>query len=395
MFNINGKYSKAVIYTDNVEKEAISQITEICNQEFAKGCKIAIMPDVHAGKGCTIGTAMEVKDKVVPNLVGVDIGCGMLCVKLKDKEVDYQKLDNTIRNLVPYGTGVREIPHSYNERINLEELKCKNFVNIDRANKSLGSLGGGNHFIELNKDDDNNLYLVVHTGSRYLGKQVAEYYQNLAINSLTDIKYEKQALISKLKEEGREKEIQVELNKLKKPKIAEHLAYLEGNNLKNYLHDIDIVQRYSTENRKAIADTIIANMGLTIDESFTTIHNYIDTKNSILRKGAISAQLGEKVIIPINMRDGSIIAMGKGNPDWNYSAPHGAGRILSRRKAKEKLSLEEFKNQMSDVWSTSVCDSTLDESPMAYKPIEDIINNIGETVEIIKMLKPVYNFKAN
>lgn len=395
MINIEGKYSKAVIYTNNVEEKAIDQIKEICDQEFAKGCKIAIMPDVHAGKGCTIGTAMEIKDKVVPNLVGVDIGCGMLCVKLKDKEVDCQKLDDTIRNFIPYGAEVRDDPHGYNKRITLEKLKCKDFVSIDRASKSLGSLGGGNHFIELNKDDDGNLYLVIHTGSRYLGKQVAEYYQNLAINSLTDIKSEKQVLISKLKEEGREKYIQEELKKLKKPEIIKHLAYLQGNNLKDYLHDIDIVQRYSTENRKAIADTIISNMGLTADEFFTTIHNYIDTKNSILRKGAISAQLGEKVIIPINMRDGSIIAVGKGNPNWNYSAPHGAGRILSRRKAKEKLSLEEFKNEMENVWSTSVCDSTLDESPMAYKPIEDIINNIGETVEIIKMLKPVYNFKAN
>lgn len=252
-----------------------------------------------------------------------------------------------------------------------------------------------NHFIEVNKDELDNLYLVIHTGSRYLGKQIAEYYQNIAIKSLTDMSDKKKKLIAKLKAEGRSKDIQSELKKIEKPKIATHLAYLEGENLKNYLHDIDIAQRYSTENRHAIADTIITNMGLTVDESFTTIHNYIDLKYSILRKGAISAQLGEKVIIPINMRDGSIIAIGKGNPEWNYSAPHGAGRILSRGKAKEQLSLNEFKNTMSEVWSTSVCESTLDESPMAYKSIDDIINNVQDTIEIKAIIKPVYNFKAN
>ena len=342
MFELNGKYTKAIVYTDNIEQEAISQIIEVCNQDFTKGCRIAIMPDVHAGKGCTIGTTIEIKDKVVPNLVGVDIGCGMLCVKLIDKEIDFQELDDTIRKFVPYGMRVRENPHKYIQKVNLEDLKCKKFINIDRASKSLGTLGGGNHFIEVNKDADGNIYLVIHTGSRYLGKQVAEYYQNIAIKSLTDLREDKQALISKLKKEGREKDIEAELKNIEKPKIATHLAYLEGENLRDYLHDIDIVQKYSTENRNAIADTIISNMGLKVQESFTTIHNYIDLNYSILRKGAISAQLNEKVIIPINMRDGSIIAVGKGNPQWNYSAPHGAGRVMSRRKAKELLSLDDF-----------------------------------------------------
>lgn len=395
MFKVNGKYGEACIYTDNVEQEAIAQIIEICNQEFVQDCKIAIMPDVHAGKGCTIGTTMEIKDKVVPNLVGVDIGCGMLCVKLKEKSVDFEKLDNVIRECVPHGMNMREKPHKFINNVNLEELKCRHFVNIDRAEKSLGTLGGGNHFIELNKDNEGNIYLVIHTGSRYLGKQVAEHYQNIAIKSFGNNHKEREALISKLKAEGRAKEIQAELQKIKPVKIAKHLAYLEGDNLDNYLHDIDIVQKYSVENRHAIAETIVSNMGLTIVEQFTTIHNYIDLNCNILRKGAISAKLGERVVIPINMRDGSIIAVGKGNKEWNYSAPHGAGRVLSRSKAKEQISLDDYKETMKDVWSTSVCTETLDESPMAYKPIDDILNNIGDTVDVECIIKPIYNFKSN
>lgn len=395
MFKVNGKYGEATIFTDNVEQEAIAQIVEVCNQEFVKDCKIAIMPDVHAGKGCTIGTTIEINDKVVPNLVGVDLGCGMLCVKLKEKKIDFEKLDSTIRKFVPYGMNIREIPHRFISNVNLDDLKCKHHISLDRAEKSLGSLGSGNHFIELNKDDDGNIYLVIHTGSRYLGKQVAEYYQDIAIKTLSDNRQEKNEIIARLKAEGRTKEIQTELQKIKPIKIPTHLAYLEGDNLKNYLHDIDIVQKYSTENRRAIAETIISNMRLTVVDEFTTIHNYIDLKYNILRKGSISAQLGEKVIIPINMRDGSIIAVGKGNPDWNYSAPHGAGRLLSRSKAKEQILFEDFKNTMKDVWSTSVCIETLDESPMAYKPINDILDNIGDTVDVISVIKPIYNFKAN
>lgn len=395
MIELKGKYTNASVYTDNIEQQAISQIIEMCNQEFTKGCKVAIMPDVHAGKGCTIGTTMEIKDKVVPNIVGVDLGCGMLCVKLKDKTIDFKKLDDVIRKFVPHGMNVRNTPHSFISRVNLNDLKCINNINLDRANKSLGTLGGGNHFIEINEDEVGDLYLVIHTGSRYLGKQIAEHYQDLAIRTLQDNRVDKQTLIEKLKKEDRVKDIQSELAKVKDVKIPSHLAYLEGDNLKNYLHDIDIAQKYSTENRHAIADTIISKMELTVDDSFTTIHNYIDLDNNILRKGAISAQLGEKVIIPINMRDGSIIAIGKGNSEWNCSAPHGAGRILSRSKAKELVSFDEFKNSMKDVWSTSVCESTIDESPMAYKPVDEIINNIQDTAEIISIIKPLYNFKSN
>lgn len=397
MFDLNGKYATVRIFTDNIENEAISQIYELCNQEFVKDCKVRIMPDVHAGKGCTIGTTMEIKDKVVPNLVGVDISCGMLCIRLKEKEIDFKKLDDIIRKHIPSGMNVREkaIDSSEIRKIGLQKLKCINNINIDRAEKSLGSLGGGNHFIEINVDEEKNLYLVIHSGSRYLGKQVAEYYQKMAINDLTNSTKEKIALIQKLKNEGRDKEIECALKMFDKPKIPSYLAYLEGIHLKNYLYDVGIIQEYANMNRKTMANEIITRMGLSIEEEFTTCHNYIDLDNMILRKGAISAQKGEKLIIPINMRDGSIIGVGKGNPDWNYSAPHGAGRIMSRSKAKELVSLEEFKKSMSDVWTTSVCQSTIDESPMVYKPIEEIVENIKDTVTIERIIKPVYNFKAN
>ena len=397
MFDLNGKYATARIFTDNIENEAISQIYELCNQEFVDGCKVRIMPDVHAGKGCTIGTTMEIKDKVVPNLVGVDISCGILCIKLKEKEIDFQQLDDIIRKYIPSGMNIRDkaIDSSEIRKIGLQKLKCINNINMDRAEKSLGSTGGGNHFIEIDIDEEQNLYLVIHSGSRYLGKQVAEYYQKIATNDLTHNTKEKIALIEKLKNEGREKEIECALKVFDKPKIPSYLAYLEGIHLKNYLYDVGIIQKYAHINRKTIANEIITRMGLTIEEEFTTCHNYIDLDNMILRKGAISAQKGEKLIIPINMRDGSIIGIGKGNPDWNYSAPHGAGRIMSRSKAKELVSLEEFKKSMSGVWTTSVCQSTIDESPMVYKPIEEIIENIKDTVTVEKIIKPIYNFKAN
>lgn len=397
MFDLNGKYATARIFTDNIENEAISQIYELCNQEFVEGCKVRIMPDVHAGKGCTIGTTMEIKDKVVPNLVGVDISCGVLCIKLKEKEIDFKKLDDIIRKYIPSGMNVREkaIDSSEIRKIGLQKLKCINNINMDRAEKSLGTLGNGNHYLEIDVDEEKNLYLVIHSGSRYLGKQVAEYYQKIAINDLANNTKEKITLIQKLKNEGREKEIECALKIFDKPKIPSYLAYLEGTHLKNYLHDVGIIQEYANKNRKIMANEIITRMGLSIEEEFTTCHNYIDLDNMILRKGAISAQKGEKLIIPINMRDGSIIGVGKGNPDWNYSAPHGAGRIMSRSKAKELVSLEEFKKSMSDVWTTSVCQSTIDESPMVYKPIEEIVENIKDTVIIERIIKPVYNFKAN
>jgi RNA-splicing ligase RtcB len=395
MIKIQGRYNEAIIYTDSVEEEALKQILELCNQEVFIGSKIRIMPDAHAGVGCTIGTTMTIKDKVVPNLVGVDIGCGMEVAIIKEKDLNLEKLDKIIHDFIPAGQNVREKEHHYIEMVNLDELRCKNNINIDRARLSMGTLGGGNHFIEVDKDSDDNIYIVVHSGSRYLGKQVAEYYQKVAYEELTSLKEEKQKIIKKLKAEGRQREIQNELEKLKTPKIKKDLAYLKGNSFEDYIHDMKIVQLYAAYNRKAIIDEIINKMNLTVVDKFTTIHNYIDLENMILRKGAISAQKGERVIIPINMRDGSIIAIGKGNPDWNFSAPHGAGRLMSRSKAKELLNINDFIKSMQGVYSTTINEYTIDEAPMAYKPIEEIINNIQETVYINKIIKPIYNFKAS
>jgi RNA-splicing ligase RtcB len=394
MLKVKGEYNEAIIYTDYIEEEALRQIIELCNQETFTNSKIRIMPDVHAGVGCTIGTTITIKDKVVPNLVGVDIGCGMEVAIIKEKNVNLEKLDRIIHDFIPAGQNVREKEHRYIEMVNLDELRCKDNINIDRARLSIGTLGGGNHFIEVDKDSDDNLYIVVHSGSRYLGKQVAKYYQEVAYQELISLKEEKQRIIEKLKAEGRQKEIQSALEKLKTPKIKKDLAYLKGNSFDNYIHDMRIAQLYATYNRKAIIDEIINKMNLTVVDHFTTIHNYIDLENMILRKGAISAQKGERVIIPINMRDGSIIAIGKGNPDWNYSAPHGAGRIMSRNKAKESINLNDFIESMRGIYSTTINEYTIDEAPMVYKPIEDIINNIYETVYITKIIKPIYNFKA-
>lgn len=395
MIELQGKYNCAKIYTDNVEQTAISQIIELCNQEFIKDSKIRIMPDTHAGAGCVIGTTMTIQDKVVPNLVGVDIGCGMYCVKLKEKNIDFESLDNVIREFIPHGCNTRNTPHELSLKINIKELRCIKNISYDRAINSLGTLGGGNHFIEVNNDSDNNIYLVIHSGSRYLGKQVAEYYQNLGYNKLQNNRDGKIKIINKLKAEGRDKDIQALLSKLPTVKIKKELSYIEGEDLSSYLNDIDIVQRYATLNREIMAKVILDEMKLSAVNSFTTIHNYIDVDDMILRKGAISANKGEKVIIPINMRDGSIIAIGKGNEDWNNSAPHGAGRILSRSKAKERFTLDEFKDSMSKVWTTSVCESTIDESPMAYKPMDEIIGNIKDTVDIETIIKPLYNFKSS
>lgn len=394
MIELKGKYNTAKVFTDNIEQTAISQIVDLCNQEFISGSKIRIMPDAHAGAGCTIGTTMTITDKVVPNLVGVDIGCGMYCVKLKEKEIDFGLLDNVIRKYIPNGQNIRESEHKMSKEVNIKNLKCINNISYDRAMKSIGTLGGGNHFIEVNKDSKGNLYLVIHSGSRYLGKQVAEHYQELGYKKLTDNRTAKEELVKKLKAEGREKDIQKELKKLPNIKINKQLAYVEGENLDNYLNDMKITQEYARINRVAMAEEILKHTGLNIDESFTTIHNYIDVDNKILRKGAISAKLGEKVIIPVNMRDGSIIAIGKGNKDWNESAPHGAGRLMSRSKAKQSVGLDEFKDSMKHVWTTSVNEYTIDESPMVYKPIDEIIDNIKDTVEIIDIIKPLYNFKA-
>ncbi|MGM8331758.1 RtcB family protein [Clostridium perfringens] len=403
MINLNGKYNEAKVFTDNIDSKAISQIIELCNQEIYKDSKIRIMPDVHAGAGCTIGTTMTIKDKVCCNLVGVDIGCGMLTVKLGNINIDFEELDNIIRLEVPSGMNVFDSVLKSKEKYifdeTLSKLKCKNYINVDRAIKSVGTLGGGNHFIEIDQDSEGCKYLIIHTGSRYLGKQVATYYQELAYKKLSNNREKKLEIIEKLTREGKQKDIEKELKKIPNSKISKQLAYVEGEDFNNYINDMKLVQKYAEINRNEIAKVIIDhlitnNINFEI-ESFQTIHNYIDTDNMILRKGSISAQKNEKVLIPLNMRDGCIIGKGKGNSEWNYSAPHGAGRILSRGRAKELISLEEFKDSMKNIWSTSVCESTIDESPMSYKSIEDILDNIGDSIEIIDIIKPIYNFKAN
>lgn len=356
------------------------------------------MPDIHAGAGCTIGTTMTITDKIVPNLVGVDIGCGMETIRIKEKHTELQKLDKLIYEKIPSGFNVREKTHRYFDEINLEDLFCYKHIDPRRAEKSLGTLGGGNHFIEADKDDEGNIYIVVHSGSRHLGLEVANYYQEEGYKSLNgSTKQDIDALIADLKAQGKECDIQKSIAALKNTKrtnIPRQLAYVSGELFEQYIHDMKIVQRYAELNRQAMMDEIIKGMKLHVEEQFTTIHNYIDTEAMILRKGAVSAREGEKLLIPINMRDGSLICTGKGNDDWNSSAPHGAGRLMSRSAAKESFTVSEFKNQMQGIYTTSVNKDTLDECPMAYKGMDAIVDNIGDTVDILHIIKPIYNFKA-
>ncbi|MBR1431696.1 RtcB family protein [Ruminococcus sp.] len=398
MIILNGKYNSAKVFTDNIEQDAIAQIIAFCSQPMSEGAQIRIMPDVHAGAGCTIGTTMTITDKVIPNLVGVDIGCGMETVRLKEKHIELQKLDKLIYEKIPSGFAIREKPHRYGEKIDLTELYCYKHIDPLRAEKSIGTLGGGNHFIEADKGEDGSIYIVIHSGSRHLGVETAKFYQNEAYRRLNKSSDKEAAeLIARLKAEGREKQIQSELKKLANTKttdVPKHLAYCEGELFEQYIHDMKIVQKFAMLNRQAMMDEIIKGMHLHVEEQFTTIHNYIDTDTMILRKGAVSAQAGEKLIIPINMRDGSLICTGKGNGDWNCSAPHGAGRLMSRSQAKQSFTVSEFKKQMAGIYTTSVNAQTLDECPMAYKSMEDIVDNIGDTVEINEVITPIYNFKA-
>ena len=366
MVEITGKYNTAKVYTENLEMSALFQIQGFCDQPFFADSKIRIMPDVHAGKGCTIGTTMTITDKVVPNVVGVDIGCGMLTVKLKEKDIDLPKLDAFIAENIPYGRDVRDRAHRSHGRLDIYELCCAHKIDLRRAKESIGSLGGGNHFIEIDTDGE-RLYLVIHTGSRNLGLRVAEYYQKHAA-----------------------KECRKEY-----PDIPPELAFVSGNLLEKYLHDMEFMQRFAALNRTVIKEVILEGLGLAELESFSTIHNYIDTEQRILRKGAVSAKSGEKLIIPMNMRDGSLICTGLGNPDWNYSAPHGAGRLVSRKNAFASLSLDGFQSSMEGIYTTSVARSTIDEAPMVYKPMDEIMRQIKDTVTIDKIIKPIYNFKAS
>lgn len=368
MIEIKGKYGEAKVFTDTLEPSAERLIKTFCDQPYSDQSKIRIMPDVHAGKGCTIGTTLTVKDAVVPNVVGVDIGCGMLTVKLREKRIDLPKLDSFIRQNIPCGRDVRERSHRSHGRLDVYELLCVKRVDIRRAKESLGTLGGGNHFIEIDKDDEGNLYLVIHTGSRNLGLRVAQYYQNVAYKacggkSQAEIPYE--------------------------------LAFLQGDAMQDYLHDMEFMQRFAELNRTIIKEVILDGMKLHEEESFSTVHNYIDTENMILRKGAVSAQKGERLLIPMNMRDGSLICTGLGNENWNFSAPHGAGRLMSRKDALSSFTLNAFKKSMEGIFTTSVTADTIDECPMVYKPMNEIIKNIKETVTIEKTIKPIFNFKAS
>ena len=399
MIEIKGKLNTAICYASVVEEEAIEQIRRMCDYEFTAGSRIRIMPDVHAGKGCTIGTTMTVIDKAVPNIVGVDIGCGMYTVNLGSGDVDFEKVD-AAAHFIPSGMNVWE---GRQERFDLTDLRCyRSLKDAPRLERSLGTLGGGNHFIEIDEAADGTKYLIIHSGSRNLGKQVAEHYQQMAIelhSGKEEYFKQRDEIIRTYKEQGRRNEIEGALKKLSWKKkemiIPEDLCYLYDTWLEDYLHDVVICQRFARRSREIMAEILMQRSGLASGEAFHTIHNYIDTDEMILRKGAIAAHAGEKVLIPINMRDGSVLAIGKGNPEWNYSAPHGAGRILSRRAAKEKLSLEEYRETMKGVYTTSVNEATLDESPMAYKSLEDIIDVIRDSVDIIEVMKPVYNFKAS
>ena len=400
MLEIQGKVNTAICYATVIEDEAIEQIRRMCDYEMTENSKIRIMPDVHAGRGCTIGTTMTIHDKVVPNVVGVDIGCGMYTVELGKIEIDFARVDEAA-HFIPSGMDVWK---GRLERFDLTELRCyRELEHAKRLERSLGTLGGGNHFIEVDAAADGTKYLVFHSGSRNLGKQVAEFYQQRAIDlsaGKADYFEKREEIIRTYKEQGRRTEIQPALLALKqaweekKPALPEDLCYLYGTYLQDYLHDVEICQRFAKRSRERMAEVLLQRTGMTALSAFHTIHNYIDTDEMILRKGAIAAHAGELVLIPINMRDGSVLARGRGNPEWNYSAPHGAGRLMSRTRARATLDLESYQKAMEGIYSTSVNEATLDEAPMAYKSLADILDVVRESVDVLEILKPIYNFKA-
>ena len=380
------------IFAKTVEETAQKQIIGLSESQAYKYCEIRIMPDVHAGAGCTIGTVIQTKGRVVPNTVGVDIFCGMLVCELGKVDIDLQKLDEIINTQVPSGFHIHEKPlYLFPE---FEDLCCKSVLDYDVVCRSIGSLGGGNHFIELDEDEEHNKYLVIHTGSRNAGKRIAEYHQNKAIEYCSSRKQLINETISKLKSEGRSSEIQQEIKKIEPLEKNKELAYLDCENLLAYLNDMNIMELYADTNRHVIAKIILDALGIESINRFTTLHNYLDTKTGILRKGAVEATEGKRLIIPMNMRDGSLLCTGKGNPDWLWSAPHGAGRLMSRRAAKENLNIDDFEASMQGIYTTSVCPETIDEAPAVYKPMQEIIDCIGDTVTIDKIIKPIYNYKA-
>ena len=400
MIEIRGQFNTAICYTQQLETAAAEQIKAVCDQEAFASSKIRIMPDVHAGKGCTIGTTMTIVDKIVPGMVGVDIGCGMETVRIAQRKISFSQLDDLIRSAIPSGRQIRNIPHPLNDQIDLTALRCSAHVDLRRAQCSIGTLGGGNHFIEVDRSDNGDLFIVVHSGSRHLGTEVATYYQHKAQQMISNsASFSLADEIERMKREGKAQEIQQFIEELKQAgyataAIPRDLCYVEGQLFDDYIHDMKIVQHFAALNRKAMVDVILSGMKLRATEQFTTIHNYIDTEHMILRKGSVSAQAGEKLLIPINMRDGSLVCIGKGNDEWNCSAPHGAGRLMSRKAALSSLSMEEYRSEMAGIYTTCIDRATLDEAPMAYKSLEEIVAQIGPTAEIVERIKPVYNFKA-
>lgn len=384
------------IFAKTIEAEAMKQIEEMATSEAYRDCKIRIMPDCHAGKGCTVGTVIQTAGKVVPNTIGVDIGCGMLVVELGKKDINLSLLDRIINESVPSGCDVHEQSKlkemsPITSSILHDLYKNTPVFDLDYIKRSLGTLGGGNHFIELDEDDNGCKYLVVHSGSRNLGVKVCNYFQNLAKKNVNR-REERKRIIEDLKKYGLEKEINNTLRRL--GTVPPELAYLEGKDLNDYNFAAHVCQDFAYENRWNIANTILRGLELLHDGFFTTVHNYFNIHSGIIRKGAVRAEKDEQLIIPLNMRDGSLICRGKGNEDWLCSAPHGAGRLMSRNRAKETLNMEEYRQQMRDIYSTSVCESTIDESPMAYKSAEEIESLISDTVDVVKRIKPIYNFKA-
>lgn len=398
MIEVTGAYNTAKCFCRTLEDTARQQIQSVCDQPAFAGSRIRIMPDVHAGMGCTIGTTMTITDRLVPGMVGVDIGCGMETVRLAERTLDLDRLDRVIRTHIPAGREIRSTPHPLCQQLDLTALRCASRVSLDRARRSIGTLGGGNHFIEIDRGSDGALYLVVHSGSRHLGKQAAMLYQDEGRRAMWGgAQHQIEATIAALKAAGRTREIQPTVSRLRREHrltIPRELAYVEGRLFDDYLHDMKLIQRFAVLNRRAITDVILTQLGLTPVEAFTTIHNYIDTDAMILRKGSVSARAGERLLIPINMRDGSLICIGRGDPDWNFSAPHGAGRLMSRSQAQQSLSLAQFRAEMAGIYSTCVSQSTLDESPMAYKCMDEIVSELAPTAEIVERILPIYNFKA-
>lgn len=398
MKRIEGKKNTAICYAVNLEQSAEEQIRRMCDSAMSEGSRIRIMPDAHAGKGCTIGTTMTIAGRAVPNIVGVDIGCGMFCTELRETDINLERIDEAC-HIIPSGTDVWD---EGRWPFDFSKLRCHDALkNIDRLERSMGTLGGGNHFIEVDRGHDGTFYLVIHSGSRNLGVQIAEYYQHLAVDHIRGrdtLPEKRKALIEEYRAEGREKEIQSALKALshedRNLQIPDDLCYLEGQLLDDYLHDVVICQKFARESRERMAEVILSHAGLTAEGSFHTVHNYIDADEMILRKGAVSARKGEILLIPINARDGAILARGKGNPEWNFSAPHGAGRVMSRGEARRMLSVDEYRKEMQDVYSTSIGEGTIDESPMAYRPIGEIIDVIRDSAEVIEVIKPVFSFKA-